>query len=130
MWRFAVVLIGVAACSTTKFGKVVTEISVSPTDPRLLYVRTCDLQFSKKSAEQVEVGACRRYGVRRSAITPVPVVEASVVARENRILTGFIEREGGGAVVTTCRIGMEGDAWKLLDCVDTELATAPLEAVP
>jgi hypothetical protein len=88
----------VAACGGgTRFGRIVTEVSVSPTDPKLLVVRSCDLvEAGTGNLDQVEVGECKRVGVRRSAVVPVPVVDASVLAREDRVVTGFIERPSGG----------------------------------
>ncbi|MBX3156561.1 MAG: hypothetical protein KF773_11215 [Deltaproteobacteria bacterium] len=116
----------VAACGETRFGRVVTEVSISPKDPGLLIVRSCELvETGKGNLDQVALGECKRVGVRRSAIRPVPVVDAAVLAREDRVVTGFRERDGG-AVVTTCRIGKQGAKWALLDCADTEISTAPL----
>jgi hypothetical protein len=126
----AVILVLLAACSPTKFGTVVTQVTTAPNDPRTLIVRACDLQYSKESVEEVSLGACTDTGVRRSPITPVPIVDAAVTMRQDRIVTDLVVRPAGGAIITTCRIGKEGDAWKLLDCVNTEVATAPLEAAP
>jgi hypothetical protein len=92
----------------------------------VLFVRSCELTAGKSTAEQVALGDCKRNGVRRSPILPVPVVDATVIARDQRIVTGIFEREQGGAVVTTCRIGKEQDKWALLDCAKTEIATAPV----
>jgi hypothetical protein len=123
----------IAACGGgTRFGRIVTEVGVSPNDPKLLIVRSCELlETGKGNLDQVAVGECKRVGVRRSALRPVPVVDASVLAREDRVVTGFIERPNGGAVVTTCRIGQKKEGgnrkWALLDCADTEITTAPLD---
>ena len=69
--------------------------------------------------------------MRRSPIVPVPVAEGRVQQTEHRIVTGVIERKGGGATITTCRLGQNSSKqWALLDCADTDLATAPLEAPP
>ncbi len=130
MWRLSVLALALAACGATKFGTVVTQVTVAPTDTRVLLVRSCDLEYGKQSVEEVSIGACKNTSVRRSPIVPVPLVDASVIARDNRMVTGFVERPNGGAIVTTCRIGKEGDAWKMLDCVETPIATAPLEAAP
>jgi hypothetical protein len=123
-------LVLLSACSTTKFGTMVTEISVAPSNSQLLVVKQCDLQWSKSSVEEVSVGACTQSAIRRSPITPVPLVDASVIARDARFVTALVERPNGGAIVTTCRIGKDGSNWKLVDCVNTEIATAPLEAAP
>lgn len=131
--RWLIVVSMLAACGGgERWGKIVTEISPSPGNPSLLLVKTCDLVTTGKgNANQVAVGDCKRYGVRRSPIVPVPVAEGRVLQREDRIITGFIEREKGGAIVTTCRIGQNSSKkWALLDCADTEIATAPLEAAP
>ena len=124
--------LALSACgSGTPFGKIITEVAVSPTDPRLLLVQSCDLLNTPKSKlEQVAIGDCKRYGVRRSAIVPVPVSDARVLAREDRIVTGFVERPNGGAIVTTCKLSgtRKEKNWQLLDCSDTEISTAPLEA--
>jgi hypothetical protein len=127
--RWVAVLV-VSACGSTTFGHVVTDVSVSPTNAQILIVRSCELVSKKGDIEQVSIGACNGAAVRRSAITPVPVVDASVLRRDNRVITDFVERPAGGAIVTTCRIGKDGGAWKLLDCVKAEIATAPLEAAP
>ena len=126
--RVVVVLSLLVACGGHPFGKMITEISPSPSDPRLLLVKSCELiATGKADINGVKVGDCKRYGVRRSPIVPVPVSDARVLQREHRIVTGFIERPNGGAIVTTCRIGSREAQWALLDCADTEIATAPLE---
>lgn len=128
MLRWFVVSV-LVACGGQRFGKIITEVSPSPTDPRLLLVKSCELiATGKADIDGVKLGDCKRYGVRRSAIVPVPVAEGRVLAREDRIVTGFVERPGGGAIVTTCRIGQRDSKWALLDCADAELATAPLDA--
>jgi hypothetical protein len=120
----------VAACGGgTRFGKIVTEVSPSPTNPGLLLVRSCELlETPKTNIDGVALGDCKRYGVRRSPIVPVPVSDARVIARENRVITGFVEGPNGGATVTTCRIGKTNLKWALLDCAETAIATAPLDA--
>ncbi len=132
--REATVLVlacALGACGPQRFGRVVTAVTVSPDDPHLLIVRTCDLvNTSKADLDQIGVGKCKRIGIRRSAIRPVPVADARVLAHDNRIVTGFAERDGGGAIVTTCRLGKSNDKWALLDCADTEISTAPLDATP
>jgi len=120
-----------AACGGQRFGKIITEISPSPSDPRLLLVKSCELLATGNgNLDGVALGDCKRYGVRRSPIVPVPVADARVVQREHRIVTGFIERPNGGAIVTTCRVGRKDSKWALVDCSDTEIATAPLEVAP
>ncbi len=133
MSRLGVIgVFALSACgSGTRFGKIITEVTVSPTDPRLLLVKSCELLNTPKAKlEQVAIGDCKRYGVRRTAIVPVPVAEARVLAREDRIVTGFVERPNGGAIVTTCKLAgtRKEKNWQLLDCSDTEISTAPLEA--
>lgn len=128
--RWLVVVSMLVGCGGgARVGKIVTEISASPSDPRLLLVKQCDLVTTGKgNLDQIAVGDCKRIGVRRSPIVPVPVAEGRVLQLEQRIVTGVIERKGGGATVTTCKLGQNGSKqWALLDCADTDIATAPLE---
>ncbi len=131
--RWLVVVSMLVACGGgVRVGKIVTEISQSDNDPALLLVKQCDLVTTGKgNLDQIAVGDCKRFGVRRSPIVPVPVAEGRVLQTEQRIVTGLIERKGGGATVTTCKLGQNGSKqWALLDCADTDIATAPLEAPP
>lgn len=130
MRRLVVVSMLVACGGGARVGKIVTEITASESNPALLLVKQCDLVTTGKgNLDQIAVGDCKRFGVRRSPIVPVPVAEGRVLQTEHRIVTGVIERKGGGATVTTCKLGQNGNKqWTLLDCADTDIATALLEA--
>ncbi|MBE7451766.1 MAG: hypothetical protein HS111_23620 [Kofleriaceae bacterium] len=120
-----------AACGGQRFGRVITEVTPAPGDPGLLHVRTCDLVFKKADPEKVSLGDCKRFGLRRSAIVPVPVSDVAVPPREDRLVTGLRQRDGGGAVVTTCRLAVAAEgAFALVDCADHEISTATLATQP
>ncbi len=122
-------LVTIGGCGGQRFGRVITEVMPSPADPGLLHVRTCDLIFKKSDPEKVSLGDCKRFGLRRSAIMPVPVIDATVAPRDGRIVTGLRERDGGGAVVTTCRLTVAKDAsFVLADCAELEISTATISS--
>lgn len=120
-----------ASCGGQTFGRVITEVTPAPDDPGLLHVRTCDLVYKKHDVAKVTLGDCKRVGIRRSAIVPVPVTDVGVPPREHRIITGVRERDGGGAVVTSCRLTTGRDAaFVLADCAELDVPTATLDTQP
>jgi len=120
-----------AGCGGKTFGRVITEVTPAPDDPGLLHVRTCDLVYKKQDPEKVAYGDCKRFGVRRSAIVPVPVTDGAVPPRDDRIITGLRERDGGGAIVTSCRLSAGRDAvFVLADCAELAIPTATIDTQP
>jgi hypothetical protein len=118
-------LVAVAGCgSGATVGRVVTAVEVSPNRGDLLIVTSCEVVENKKAIEPLKLERCKRVGVPRSSASDA-VASPGALFGEGRVITGMFSREGGGAVVTTCRLDRKDGGVIAADCREAVISTAP-----